>query len=81
MGHWAGDLKAHSCVATSDLLSLEMLENPEKEQWELYSQEDRGSPKKETTVPHVGLVVSLERAWVHQDGAIVQVVKGSGDHP
>ena len=51
----------------SDLFSLEMLENPEKEeQWELHSQEDHVSPKKEATVPHMGLVVSLDGDWVHQ---------------
>ena len=66
-GSWASHPKAHSRVIISDLFSLEMLENPEKEeQWELHSQEDHVSPKKEATVPRMGLVVSLDGDWVHQ---------------
>ena len=66
-GSWASHPKAHSHVIISDLFSLEMLENPEKEEhWELHSQEDHVPPKKEATVSHMGLVVSLDGDWVHQ---------------
>lgn len=52
-----------SCVVTSDLLSPEMLASPQKEgQWELYPQEDSES--------HRGLVVSIERAQIQQEGQL-----------
>lgn len=68
-GRWRGEAggctpgQVCSYVVTSNLLSPEMLANPQNEgPQELYSQEGSES--------HAGLVVSVEGAWIQQEGPL-----------
>ena len=54
-----------------------MPENPEEEgQWELDPKKTVG--QRETTEPHVGLVVFLERGYIHQEGQLCKWCRVQG---